>query len=40
MAPGDYKVTPGARWSVISLKDGATVYEGMGPVVIRRANGA
>jgi|GEM_PF-2244611 len=40
MAPGDYKVTPGARWSVISLKDGATVYDGIGPVVIRRANGA
>jgi len=40
MAPRDYKVTPGARWSVTSLKDGATVYEGIGPVVIRRANGA
>lgn len=37
LAPGDYKVTPGARWSVVSLKDGAKVYEGMGPVEIARA---
>jgi len=37
---GDYKVTPGhgaERWTVTSLKDGATVYSGIGPVEIRRA---
>jgi hypothetical protein len=37
LAPGDYKVTPGERWIVKSLKDGATVYCGVGPVEIRRA---
>ncbi|WP_285413650.1 hypothetical protein [Variovorax sp. efr-133-TYG-130] len=40
MAPGDYKVTPGhgaERWTVTSLKDGATVYSGIGPVEIRRS---
>ncbi len=36
LAPGDYKVTPGARWIVTSLKDGTTVYDGIGPVEIRR----
>ncbi len=36
-AVGDYKVTPGARWQVMSLKDGGTVYDGIGPVEIRRA---
>jgi hypothetical protein len=36
LTPGDYKVTPGARWTVTSLKDGATVYSGIGPVEIRR----
>jgi len=38
--PGDYKVTPGhdaERWTVTSLKDGTTVYSGIGPVEIRRA---
>lgn len=34
--PGDYKVTPGERWTVTSLKDGSTVYSGIGPVEIRR----
>jgi hypothetical protein len=37
---GDHKVTPGsgnARWTVTSLKDSATVYNGIGPVEIRRA---
>ncbi|MCT8174399.1 hypothetical protein [Variovorax sp. CY25R-8] len=38
LAPGDYKVTPGARWTVTSLKDGTTVYDGIGPVEIRRAS--
>jgi len=36
---GDYKVTPGQgaeRWTVTSLKDGTTVYSGIGPVEIRR----
>lgn len=36
LAPGDYKVTPGDRWTVVSLKDGNTVYSGIGPVEIRR----
>lgn len=39
LAPGNYKVTPGAgaeRWTVTSLKDGATVYSGIGPVEVRR----
>jgi len=30
-------VTPGARWTVTSLKDGTTVYDGIGPVEISRA---
>ena len=41
LAPGDYKVTPGQgaeRWIVTSLKDGATVYSGIGPVEVRRAS--
>ncbi|AVQ81630.1 hypothetical protein [Variovorax sp. PMC12] len=37
LAPGDYKVTPGERWTVTSLKDGATVYSGIGPVEILRS---
>ncbi len=37
-APGDYKVTPGPRWTVTSLKDGATIYDGIGPVEIRRSS--
>lgn len=36
LAPGDYKVTPGEQWTVTSLKDGSTVYDGIGPVEIRR----
>jgi len=43
LAPGDYKVTPGhgaERWTVTSLKDGATVYSGIGPVEVRRAPAA
>lgn len=39
LAPGDYKVTPGEkgeRWTVTSLKDGATIYSGIGPVEIRK----
>lgn len=36
-AVGDYKVTPGERWKVTLLKTGATIYEGFGPVEIRRA---
>ncbi|QRF60268.1 hypothetical protein [Variovorax paradoxus] len=38
LAPGDYKVTPGERWTVTSLKDGSTVYSGIGPVEIRRGS--
>jgi hypothetical protein len=37
LPPGDYKVTPGERWTVTSLKDSATVYCGVGPVEIHRA---
>jgi len=39
--PGDYKVTPGhgtERWTVTSLKDGTTIYNGIGPVEIRRTS--
>jgi len=38
LSPGDYKITPGhgaERWTVTSLKDGTTVYSGIGPVEIR-----
>jgi hypothetical protein len=34
LEPGDYKVTPGERWTVISLKTGETVYSGIGPVEV------
>jgi hypothetical protein len=34
LQPGDYKVTPGERWTVTSLKTGETVYSGIGPVEI------
>ena len=40
LAPGDYKVMPGhgaERWTVTSLKDGTTVYSGIGPVEIGRS---
>ncbi|AVQ83833.1 hypothetical protein [Variovorax sp. PMC12] len=37
LAPGDYKVTPGDRWTVVSLKDGNTVYSGIGPIELRRS---
>jgi hypothetical protein len=36
LAPGDYKITPGKRWSVTSLKTNEIVYDGIGPVEIRR----
>jgi hypothetical protein len=32
LAPGDYKVTPGDRWTVTSLKTNEIVYHGIGPV--------
>ncbi|WP_269475570.1 hypothetical protein [Variovorax sp. PBL-E5] len=35
--PGDYKVTPGDRWTVTSLKTGETVYSGIGPVEVVRS---
>jgi hypothetical protein len=35
--PGDYKITPGARWTVVLLKTGETVYSGIGPVEILRS---
>lgn len=34
LAPGDYKVTPGQRWTVTSLKTNEVVYSGIGPVEI------
>ena len=36
MAPADYKVTPGTQWTVVCLKTNETVYNGIGPVEIRR----
>jgi hypothetical protein len=36
LAPGDYKITPGERWTVTSLKTNEIVYDGIGPVEIRR----
>lgn len=36
LAPGDYKVTPGERWTVTSLKTNEVVYDGIGPVEIVR----
>ncbi|MDR6453874.1 hypothetical protein [Variovorax paradoxus] len=36
LAPSDYKVTPGERWTVTSLKDSSTVYSGIGPVEVLR----
>ena len=36
LAPGDYKVTPGERWTVTSLKSNEVIYDGIGPVEIRR----
>ena len=36
LAPGDYKVTPGDRWTVTSLKTNEVVYDGIGPVEVRR----
>jgi hypothetical protein len=37
LAPGDYKVTPGERWAVTSLKTGETIYNGIGPVELVRS---
>ncbi len=36
LAPGDYAVTTGARWMVTSLKTNEVVYDGIGPVELRR----
>jgi hypothetical protein len=36
LSPGDYKVTPGDRWTVTSLKTNEVVYDGIGPVEILR----
>ncbi|SEM25816.1 hypothetical protein SAMN05518845_11944 [Variovorax sp. YR750] len=30
--------TPGERWTATSLKNGTTVYSGIGPVEIRHAS--
>lgn len=37
---GDYKVTPGDRWTVTCLKTNATIYSGIGPVEILRERAA
>lgn len=39
LTPGDYKVTPGERWTVTSLKTNETVDHGIGPVEVIRAQG-
>ena len=36
LTPGDYKVTPGKRWTVTSLKTDEVIYDGIGPVEILR----
>lgn len=36
LAPGDYKITPGKRWMVSSLKTNEVIYDGVGPVEILR----
>ncbi|MDP9965535.1 hypothetical protein J2W37_003261 [Variovorax paradoxus] len=36
LAPGDYKVIPGDRWTVTCLKTNATIYSGIGPVEVLR----
>lgn len=40
LAPGDYKVTPGDRWTVTCLKTSEVVYNGIGPVEILRERAA
>jgi hypothetical protein len=40
LAPGDYKVMPGDRWTVTCLKTNATIYSGIGPVEILRERAA
>lgn len=37
LEPGDYKVTPGERWTVTLLKTGETIYSGLGPVEVMRS---
>ncbi|HWT21683.1 MAG TPA: hypothetical protein VN280_22505 [Variovorax sp.] len=39
-APGDYKITPGERWTVTCLKTNATIYSGIGPIEILRERAA
>ncbi|WP_256221428.1 hypothetical protein [Variovorax sp. OK605] len=34
LTPADYKVTPGERWAVTSLKTNEVIYDGIGPVEI------
>ncbi|MBJ2155247.1 hypothetical protein [Variovorax sp. IB41] len=36
LTPGNYKITPGTRWTVTSLKTNEVIYDGIGPVKIRR----
>ena len=36
LAPGDYKVTPGERWTVTSLKTSEVIYDGIGPIEVVR----
>ncbi|RYF26381.1 MAG: hypothetical protein EOO23_08580 [Comamonadaceae bacterium] len=37
LAPGDYNVTLGERWTVTSFKTGDSVYNGIGPVEVVRS---
>jgi hypothetical protein len=36
LSPGDYKITPGKRWTVTSLKTNEVIYDGIGPVEVVR----
>lgn len=36
LTPGDYKVTPGERWTV-TCSTGKTIYSGIGPVEVMRS---
>jgi hypothetical protein len=36
LAPRDYEVTPGERWTVTSLKTSEVIYDGIGPVEVVR----
>jgi hypothetical protein len=37
LEPQAYKITPGQRWTVTTVKTGETVYSGIGPVEVVQA---